>query len=331
MSQRMNETEATLRAELRTVLARAEETGDLDRLEELQRIVAAERGKINPSVELQLECDLEALRSRHRPVAESVLRWERLAWRARQVLPGDDPAQLRIRSFHARYVRRRGRPGDQDEGVRMYRKEWDRRRALFDDDDPRTGVARANYALALRERGAADDLERALQLLEDETLLRLDRYGSAHPFTWKAQVVLAQTQIRAAEGSDDPAERERRAQEAMEIAEALLHSRRRRYGVSDQSTLHAHLVHAQALLLLGQADHAVREIHGVRQTACRPSVTLDPGWVELLLARSLATDDPANALEYAREALRLREAYYSGSSRQVAEVLALIAELGGRA
>lgn len=329
MPRRMTEIEAELRAELWTVMAHAAETGDLQALERLRATVAGLEPRVHPSLELLIECDLEALRSRSRAVAASVRVWEDLTRRAANTLAGDDPTLLSIRSLYAQYVRRRGEPGDLERGVRMYHEEWARRLDLLGEDDSRTGVAHANYALALRERGGADDLATALKLLKTEALRRIERYGAAHPFTWKAQVVLAQTQVRAAEGSPEPVGRKQFAEEAAATAKALLDSRRRRYGFSDRSTLNAHLVHAQALLVLGRTDEAVPEIRTVQQAGRRrPGTGLDPGWAELLLARSLAADAPAEALGYAEEALRLRIGYYPESSRQVIEARRLVRDLG---
>lgn len=327
MAETRNEAEIRLLAEVRTVLAHAAETGDCARLLELAR--ESRSPKIGHSVRLSIECDLQALVSRSRAVAESVPLWRSLENKAAAFLPEDDPVLMSIRSMHAQYVRRRGEPGDDERGVQMYQDEWTRRVEQLGPDDPRTGIARTNHALALRERGSPGDVDRALSILEKETTRRQNRYGSGHPFTWRAQIVLAQTKVRAAERATDKGKRERHAREALDIAQALLDARRRRYGGSDRSTLNARLVQAQALVVLGRTPEAVAELRAVRRIPRRPG--MEPGWPEFLLARALSPHAPDEALAHARKALQLRERYYPLGSRRVAEARHLVRELGGTA
>ncbi|TDB81654.1 hypothetical protein E1264_32465 [Actinomadura sp. KC216] len=319
-----DESEVQLLAEFRTVLAYAAETNDYKRLLELAQHASQDTG-ISHSVRLSIECDFQALASRSRLVAKSVPIWDDLARRAESLLPADDPTLMSIRSMHAQYVRRRGEPGDAERGVRMYRDELELRAEHLGDDHPRTCVARTNLALALRERGGSGDVDQALRILQEETLRRLDRYGAGHPFTWRAQIVFAQTMVRAAERAEDERERESHAREALALAHSLLEARRRRYGGSDKSTLNARLVHAQALLVLGETAEAVAELRDVRRIPRRPG--MEPGWPELLLARALAPAEPDKALKYAREALALRRRYYPAGSRQVLEAWRLVQDL----
>lgn len=326
MPSRATVPEAEIRAELCTVLAYSEETGELRPLEHLLK--RARDSRDTPaSLRLLIECDLEALRSRHREVAESVRVWETLERRAAVQLSQTDAALMSIRSLHAQYVRRRAAPGDGALSVRMCAAELRRRQTHLGADHPRTALARTNYAVALRESGEGRAVATALRLLEDEAMARLTRYGPEHPFTWVAQVVLAQTQVRTAEGCTDEAERRRYAQQAAENARVVLESRSRRYGGSDRSTLRAHLVYAEALLMLGRDEEAEPEIRGVLAASLRRGTALDPGWAELLLARSLARRSPAEALRHAKEALRGYRAYHGPTSRRAEEAAHLVRTL----
>jgi hypothetical protein len=328
MTEPKTETEVRVLAEARTVLVYAAETGDYKPLVELARD-AARNGEIGHSVRLSIECDLQALASRSRPVAKSVPIWEDMAGRAAALLPEDDPTLMSIRSMYAQYVRRRSETGDEERGVQMYRDELIRRIEHFGQDDPRTGIARTNLAIALRERGRPGDVDHALRILEEETLGRMGRHGAGHPFTWRAQIILALTKVRAAERAADEEERGQHALQALDITHALLDARRRRYGGSDRSTLNARLVHAQALVVLGRIAEAVAEIGEVRGISRRPG--MDPGWPELLLARALTQDAPDEALAHANEALHQRELYYPRGSKRVQEARRLVQELGGTA
>src|SRR5689334_7919960 len=103
---------ARLRAMVETVLMCADESGDTQVIERLRQDVAGPGAE--PTL-LLVDCALEAVRSRSRPVADSVRAWERLVRRARAHLDERDPTAMSIRALHAQYVRKRGRPGDVEE------------------------------------------------------------------------------------------------------------------------------------------------------------------------------------------------------------------------
>ncbi|WP_131741839.1 hypothetical protein [Actinomadura roseirufa] len=327
------EAEARLAARNETALHRAETTGDLTRLAGVHASGVRELGPGDPVV-LLVECGLEELRSRARPARESAAAWEALRGRAAKVLLDEDPVLMTIRAHHVRYRRLRGARADLERGVRAYRAEWLWRCARLGEDHQRTRAIRANLALAMRDRGDDGDLPRALRMLEEELEHRLSRYGAAHPFTWVAQLVLAQTVIRALEAGDPaiasgtvrPAPD---AERAVRLAEGVVNARRTRFGRADRSTLRAHLVHAHAVLLAGRAADALREVHHIRATARRSGVPLDPGWSELLLARAQERTGDPRALDTAAEACRLRLDHFPGDSVQVAEAMALLDRLGG--
>ncbi|RFS82247.1 hypothetical protein D0T12_28860 [Actinomadura spongiicola] len=291
-----------LRSELCTLVTYVGDTGDPRPLRELLT-EADHDSTVGRAVVLQIECELEKWLSRGRDAAVSADVWAGLARRAAAMrLAPDDPAYLTIRMLHAQYVRRRGRPGDLELAVRLYRREWELRTQLFPADDCRISTAHANLALAIRERAAPGDLERALDMLEEETARRMRVHGSDRPFTWIAQLILAQTLIMRAEEAVDPDEVRAAALSAGEHSEAVLTGRRVRFGRSHHATLRAQLVHANALILLGRCADAVGLL-GAHQRH-DPSGTTSPGKSDLLLARALKNTEPLRALVHARHAVQ---------------------------
>lgn len=312
------ETEFTI--ELFTVVTYATETGDVRPLLELFE-EARTRSGLGPSALFRAECEVEKRLSRGRDVAESAEVWAALARRA-QRLPAGDPALLTIRSMHAQYTRRRGRPGDTELAADMYEREWERRRDMFGETDLRTSTARSNYALTVRERDGEGDLERARGILEAEAAHRAATFGADLPFTWIAQIVLTQTLIMMAERARDGHERAALAQEAADNTHTLLAARRRRYGWSHLSTLRARLVHAHALILLGDKDAAAATLREIQEQEAEQPAGLEPGRSDLLLARALSESDPLKALAHAKRAVRR-----STDRRQIKEARRLEAKL----
>lgn len=317
--------EATVLAELHTVAAYAADSGDPTTLEEMFD-QARSRPGIPAALIFRIECELEKIRSRGRPVADSATVWADLARRGAVRLPPGDPAMLTARSLRAQYTRRRGLPGDIDRAIEMYQDEQRLREELFSADDPRVSTARANLALTIRERDRPGDLETAWKLLEREVLFRIDRYGPERPFTWIANIVLAQTLLLLADRADSGARRDL-AEQAADLTLQMLRSRRRRYGDGHRSTLRAQVVHAHALLLLGRADEAVTELQEVQ--AAEVHGTLEPGWSDYLLARALRDAHPDRARAHAHRAVRLRSTRYPEGSHQMLDVQRLLSELGG--
>jgi hypothetical protein len=322
----MSAVEGRLSGRLECLLHRAEQTGRLEALERLHAEAVADP-EVSAHVSMFVECGIEALRSRSRPVEDSVPVWDALRARAERALDPADTTLMSIRSFQAQYTRRRGRPEDLDAGIAMYRQEWELRREHLGEDDHRTQMTRANLGLAIRERARPGDLAEALRILEQEMSDRLCRYLGTHPFTWDVQTVLAQTYVRAAEADDDPGRCRDHATKGLELARLVAVQRRRRFGWADAATLRAQLVQAHALLLLGRADEAVPEIRHVRTAAGVRQVSLDPGWAEFLLASGLMAQGDAAALRIAERALGLRESHYPRGSRQVTEARALVVAL----
>lgn len=319
--------EAVLAARYETLMHRAEASGDISGLEVLHADAVRELDPTHGIVFL-VECGIEDIRSRTRPVLRSVKVWDRLRERAAAVLEPDDPTLMTIEGFRARHSRRRGRPEDLDAGVEAYRRNWLQRRGSLGEDHYRTRTMRANLAIALRERDGEGDLDEALGILREEIAHRTGRYGEPHPFTWIARLVMAQTLVRAAEKAAEPDDRHRPAREAAQIADSLVERRRFRFGVTDLSTLRAHLVHAHALLVLGRVAEAIPEIRHVQARARLTRVPLEPGWAESLLARAhAAAGEAGEALRWAERSHQQRAAYFPRNGCKVEEARRLLDEL----
>jgi hypothetical protein len=308
-----------------TILHRTDATGEIELLERLHDRAVRALGATD-TVAFLVECALEEIRSLHRTARESVTAWKDLLVRAERALRPADTTLMSIRSYHAQHVRRLGGHDDLDVGVDLYDREWRLRREHLGEDDYRTRITRANLAVALRDRGRGDDLARGLEMLWSEVRHRSGRYGENDPFTWMACSALARTLVRFAEECGDPAAAESYARQALETAESVVKGRGSRLGRNDAATLRAHLAHAEAQLLVGPREEAIREIRFVRAAARRTGAHLDPGWSEFLLAKA-QLDDVPSALRAAEEALRLRAARYPAGSRQVTEVRRLIQRL----
>jgi hypothetical protein len=324
--------EARLAARLECLLYQAERTRDLTALSALHAEVLGDgdRSPVYRRLALSVECAIEVLRSEARPVADSVPIWDALRAQAETVMEPDDAVLMSIRSFQAQYTRRRGRPEDLDAGCRMYEEELALRRRYLGEDDYRTRITRANWALALRDRGEEGDVSQAVRILEEEMEHRLNHYGGAHPFTWEVQTVLAQTTLRAGTSSGDPSVRRHRAAGALDLIRPVATHRLKRFGWTDAATLRAQLVEANVLLELGEAGEAVAEIRHVRTAADVAGAPLDSGWPEFLLATGMAALGDRTASAMAERSLRLRHHRYLPDSRPVAESRALVAELRRR-
>jgi hypothetical protein len=313
-----------LRGQLQTFRHHAASSGETRHVERLHAIALEAFGQAD-KITLMLECALEEIRSNERTVTASAAAWQALEDRA-GVLGEDDPTLMRIRAFRVRFVRLRGGGrGDTDRGVAGYYAEWQRRLGVLGPDHYRTSVARANLAVALRERCRDSDLDQACEILREEVERRGRIFGADDPFTSSAELVLAQTLVRVTEVDGDVS----CAEAAREILSRLVVARFLRYGMADVATLRAQLVHAHAMLVLGQTSAALSGISHVRQLCQRVRAILTPGWPEFLLARAQVADGMAKdrALGAAQEALRLRRAYFSPGSREVVDAQQLVDEL----
>ncbi len=317
--------EAQALARMQTLLHRAEASADQHCVSRLSELAASSRQ--SPQVALLAECALEEVRSRARPAAESAAAWLDLRRRAEACLSAADPALLRIRVQHARHVRRCGRPQDLREAVRLSEAEWMLSDALFGADDYRTAAARAELAVALGARGRHDDLSKSRVMLAEELRDRRDRYGLSHPFTWGAQLDLAETLVRLA---GLPGRQPEFAARAERLSRIAAWARSERFGADDPGALGAHLLHARALLLLGQRTSAIGEIKYVMAIAARRRTALRPGCAEYLLASALAADSNPAARRTAQRALRLSAAHYPADSQPVRRALHLVDRLTAR-
>ena len=315
--------EATVLAQLETMLHDAESTG---RPEGLQRLhdSALSSAEVRPHVTLLVECALQELRSRSRSAVESAAVWEELQARADTALPGDDSTALRIRAQRTRSVRRCGRAADLGSAVWLALADWMCADGLFGPDDFRTATARQQLAISLCDRALGDDLLRARRMLAEEVRSRTECLGSEHPFTWTAQHDLAWVLVRLAEGSSQP---DQGAIAAEQLSQRVAASRGERFGAGDVGALSAQLLHAHALILLGRSVTAADEIRYVLAVARRALVPLEPGLAERLLALAQAVAAHPAALRTAQCALQISAACYPADSRPVREALRLVDQL----
>jgi hypothetical protein len=329
--------EAYYRARLSTLHGSGGTADDLDRL----RLDAAHTLGAGHSVTLLIECSAEYIRSRHRPVEDSVDVWSRLKTRASDQLAPDDPTLMAIRAYHARYVRYRAEFGDLDVVVGLRTRELSLREAGAP-GGVWIGIARADLAVALIDRAQYGDLDPTLEgyeahvdlqqarvLIEDETKQRGVAYGGEHPFTWHARGILARTLLALGDKNvvTKPAEC---AGEALEIADNLIQRYRRDDETFSAVKLRARLTRAEALIGLGRHDEAARQarlVYGVSQAGVN---LIDPAWPLLLLARAQQNADRRMALENAERALAVRAEQFGANSYKVAEAQRLVTRLAAR-
>lgn len=320
----LTQLEAELMARLQTILQTAEADGDAGPLDRLHA-TAAGSPAVRPGIVLLIDSSREEVKGLTRPVAESATAWADLRLRAESALRPDHLTLAGIRLHEARYVQLCGRPADMDEAVVACQRELDWCHAQLGDDHRQTALSRAQLADALSDRGRAADLSSARAMLSAEAGDRRDRFGPDHPFTWAAQLSLARVLLRSAEadtnGSADY------AAEARRLTELLASATTSRFGAGHRSALDARILHAHALILLGQAGAAMTEVAYATAVARRVGTVLEPGLAQELLARAQAAEGDDRALSTARVALRLRAGHFPVGSIRVERCLQLVDHL----
>ncbi|MGC5321168.1 hypothetical protein ACPXB5_20795 [Micromonospora arida] len=286
---RENTTDITrlrLTARLEVSRHHADVSGDARGLEELLDETRGLLGATDP-LAFRIECALEEMRSRDRSTANSADVWERLQQRACAYLPPHDQTLMRIRSFEAQYIRRRGEDGDVDRGITLYRQELERRARLKGEFAYPTSMTRGNLAYALLARGRPADLREAREILEQEVAHRTTAYGPESDFTGLARGNLGRTLLRLHESGprNSGGEEDDLPTRALAIADSLKTSRGRRFGRRNNATLSAHLLRAHALLLLGLIDEARTEIRYVRAFVTNRGISIERSWYNELCRR----------------------------------------------
>jgi hypothetical protein len=323
----------TISARLHTVLGAG---SGLAPLESLHREAGTRLG-VTHQVTLLVECSLEYARSPGRPVGESLSAWAELCDRAGRHLPDHDTTLMAIRSYHTRYLRHRGQPGDLDRVVRLRREELDRR-VRGGVGENWTGVAKADLAIALLERGRYGvfdphlrrpnpdaDLAQARELAEEELRRRATGYGLDHPFAWHARGILANILLALGHRATG-AVRTRLAAEALALADALLAYQWQRAGTHTLDALRGQVIRAEALTLLDRDRDAVREAR-LAGVLARHRSGMDLGRPLIVLACALAVRDRAAGLLAAEQALAARRVGFPPLHHQITEAEWLVSTL----
>ncbi len=327
------EPEATIIARLHTLLAT---DGDAGQLQSLLEVSRRELGG-GHHLTLWIECHRVEAVARCQPVQASVDAWTELLEQARISLHEFDPTLMTIRSRYTRSVSRRGHPGDLDHVVKLTHDEL-HARALARVGDDWTGVARAEHAFALLDRGrfgsldpsideldADADLARAHELIELEVGRRAVAHGADHGFTWRARRVLGCLLVTEARRSTGPGAR-CTAADALAVADGLVDDEWRRAGVHTEQALRGQFLRAEALSLLGRHREAECEAR-LAFVMARRYRRVDAGRPMLVLARILAHRDRPAALAMALSARDARMRCFSPTAYQIAEAEHLVAQL----
>lgn len=320
----LSQPEAELTARLHTILQTAEADGDARALDRLHTMALGSPA-VRPGIVLLIDSAREEVKSLTRPVAESAAAWADLRLKAESALRPDDLTLAGIRLHQAHYVQLCGRPEDLDEAVAVCGRELDWCRAHLDDDHRHTALSRAQLADALSDRGRPADLSTARAMLSTEAGDRRNRFGPGHPFTWMAQLDLARVLLRSADAAD--AGSADYAAEGRRLTELLAGATAGRFGAGHRSALDARILHADALILLGQAGAAMTEVAYAMAVARRVGAVLEPGLAQELLARAQAAAGDGRALSTARAALRLRAGHFPVGSIRVEHCLHLVDQL----
>jgi hypothetical protein len=172
-----------------------------------------------------------------------------------------------------------------------------------------TGLARANLAVAYRQRGEGADLAAAAALAAEEVRARTKRYGHIHPNTLVARSLHVRSLLRQAETVEDEELRLGFAQRALEEITEVRTARDRLFGVTSLAAIRSRRYEGHALLLLGEPERArsCLEYALAFETARNGNTEWSgSGRSHLLLARIYEfMGDVPMALSHARDARRL--------------------------
>ncbi len=328
--------EPIFRGRLHTLLGCNGGPAEFDEL----RAEAEERLGTANAVTLLIECSREYARSYRRPIKESVAAWEALRERAEGSLEEDETTLMAIRSYYARCFRFRGAPGDLDRVVELRREELDRRAAVRPEDDNLVGIARADLAVALTDRGRygafdqnlrhnapAADLQEARELIEYEIDRRSKVFTPANSFAQHSNGILAAVLVSLAERSAGP-EREAYAGTSLAMTAELIKYYWEYDGIRSFGLLKSELFHAQALTLAGRLSDGAREARLALGIAQRSKRNIDPGWPLIVVARTHLPLDPQAALSAASKALAKRLKFFPAASYRVVEAERFIESAG---
>jgi len=330
-------TEATLSARLHAVLGGGHAGAQL---ELLHREAEAALGREHP-LSLLVEYHLNYHLGPSRPVEQSLTVWADLRDRARLHLSECHPTAMAIRACHARCLSRRGQSGDLDRVVDLLRAEVDRR-VRRDVHDDWIGVARADLAVALLDRGrfgrfdprlrqrdADADIAAAREMIESELDRRVNEHGPEQAFVWDIRALLGSALLAAAQRASG-FQQQMPGKEVLALSEDLIQLDWQRTSRHTLRALRGQLLRAEALSLLHRTEDAEAEARLASVLAHRYPEH-DSGRALLVLARAVAARDRPLALAIASEALTARRAWFAAGAHQVAEAAHLVRALSAPA
>lgn len=181
-------------------------------------------------------------------------RWDMLAEFFARQLPESDPELVRLRERAANAHVDADDTAPEVFSDLLNALEYHRTRD--GEDAYLTTLARANLAIAYRQRRTGDDLAKATVLAEEEVRTRTARYGPGHPVTLVARSLFTLSLLLQAEASADEAERRSLASRALAEITAVRATRDRLFGVTSPNATTSRRYAARALLLLGQPEKA---------------------------------------------------------------------------
>jgi hypothetical protein len=254
--------------------------------------------------------------------------WDRLAEFYARRLPASDPALVRLRE---RAAGARVDAGDTSPKVfGDLRTALDFHREVDGEDAYLTALARANLAVAYRQRRSESDLAKSALLAEEEAATRTARYGPDHPVTLVARSLLAFSLILQAEASEDVAVQRRLANRALAQITKVREARDRLFGVTSPNATRSRRYEARALLLLDQPGKALSCLEyalAFENAHCAGRQTQGIGQTHYQLARvNRALGKPGKALDHAKRAHRIF-AVHNPDGTAARQALALIREL----
>ena len=240
-------------------------------------------------------------------LAERPQRWARLVNFFARRVPAADP-QLGRLTEHA--LNARVDAGDlSSEVVDGLAAAVERHRAADGEDAYLTGLARANLAIAYRQRGTGTDLAKSAALIMAEALARSVRYGPTHPVTLVARSLWTRSLLAQADTTQDQVTRLDLARQALQEIDEVRAARDRLFGVTSRMATRSRRYEGHALLLLGQFERAAAclEYTLAFETARNDNKEWGgSGETHLLLARVyVALANLEEAEEHARDAYRL--------------------------
>ncbi|MEV6417307.1 hypothetical protein [Kribbella sp. NPDC051718] len=260
--------------------------------------------------------------AKNHDAATTAARFAELAATCERCLGPEAYLTRRSSLVRAQFVRKSGDP----EGISLYEEELAHRERVDGPSAWLSRLARLNLAVALRDRGELNDLNRADQIVERELTERAAEYGEEHPRTIVALANKALLLLALVDGGHVGGD----AEQALQLATDVVRVRETVLGPLHESTLNGQMIRAHALIALQRCDEATWILLRVLADQAAAGAS-DPGRAEELLGRALAGTHRRSDLEQARQvaadATRLRSRQYGTGTPQVRRVQELEASI----